>query len=602
MAKTTKLPILVGSKVLSLSGFNLKPNDIDVIGFTGDFLDGKRVDTMTGQMAEYIYDICNSHYSNIVVIGGIEFILPPVELIYAMYKSHIHRILPVTVSQIKNYEVFMKKLRIYLDLRTKLGYKRMDKMIYGVSQEPKKGNFWKKKTESLLSFHVRNIFVIGFGEVNARVGDAHNTLKKPMDKFFKDNVKRFLEHDKLHELVAQSERKTTELLFERYKKKKTDTEMDQKLFAKALLKDRLQTIREEMIVLFLERYLLPTVQQTKKFPLEAQCRTKMMQCSLHFITNLCGDGHHWLRRFAIDHWDLYIIDQYSLENARDICEKVFGKDCIKEPDLKYIKVKELFNDLYENLFNVKKDEEDSDEEDSDEGVDDSDEGVDDSDEDDMEDVVFGKDTKFTFDVLRIINGNEYKCKFKVGSVSLTVEKILAKMKKMDMDHKPLLFMSDNCIVFVHSTIGLMWNDNTWTLFKFNEKCMISQSKGYINENEHYEPPSYATKQKIGFHDKYKINIQLYPLTSDDGKYDLTLTYKTEYTINYYSSNDCEHTMDQGYIKEDISLNYYGNAPHVLEEVFEYIANELIVYPFVGLDENDLDEICSPKLLESDPCR
>lgn len=102
------------------------------------------------------------------------------------------------------------------------------------------------------------IFGSEFDDVNRKLGDAVGLADKPEEAFFKDNVKRYVDHDELHARVARMNRgKVAMPLFRRFQLGDGNVEMDQALFMQATPQDRLDTLKEEIMVLFLERKAIP---------------------------------------------------------------------------------------------------------------------------------------------------------------------------------------------------------------------------------------------------------------------------------------------------------------------------------------------------------
>ena len=163
-----------------------------------------------------------------------------------------------------------------------------------------------------------------FDETNQRVGDTHNPFEKSEDEFFNDNVPRFIEHDKLHEIVAMFFRGCKETMFSRYLTNPTDIEMNEKLFKKAPLEDQVQCIIEEICVLLFERKIIPCIM---KGVVIKDMNAHLQDIRAHFITNLCGNGHHWLRRWCLDHWNTPIgkTTEYKLDNLVQCVYTVLNK-------------------------------------------------------------------------------------------------------------------------------------------------------------------------------------------------------------------------------------------------------------------------------------
>jgi len=292
-----------------------------------DLLIEKNKETNTNLM---ILELCNEHFGektvilseNLKSIG--EVILPPLEILYAIYKSHIHRIIPYTNYQSNNIEIWDKHVRTYEKIRQHLGYKKMDQIIYGgygTYLDPLSN---ENNNETLLDHLTRKIFLARFEDTNQRVGDTKLSMEKTEEDFFNDNVKRYIEHDELHGLVGLHCRNDKKPLFVKYQKNEGTVDLDRKTFIQATLQEQIQIIVEEIMVLLLERKWIPELVKCYKeknmiydgFNLEKK-QKELFEITAHFITNLCGQGHYFLRRFCLDHYkmiaDLRIYDFDGLE-------------------------------------------------------------------------------------------------------------------------------------------------------------------------------------------------------------------------------------------------------------------------------------------------
>lgn len=292
-----------------------------------------------------IYKICNKSNCDLIeLIPGIKFIIAPLDVLYVMYKSHVHRILQLTVNQDQNIDIWHEHVKKYLSIRDKLGYQKMDKILYS--------------KESLTEFNsnLKSLFNMMFDETNERYGDTHIDMGKSNNEFFSDNVERFIDHDELHNKVAQMCRGVTTPLYDNFKKNKDSAELDETLFINGNKEDTYQCIREEIIVLFLERKLIPELVLCYKnlnLP-PPKCsvvkyKKEIKEIIAHYATNLCGKGHYWLRRYVIDHYHIYsVLDTYNFDDIYQLAIKISGinipeevlkytvKDMIKENDEKGI--------------------------------------------------------------------------------------------------------------------------------------------------------------------------------------------------------------------------------------------------------------------------
>jgi hypothetical protein len=392
MQKQEEYPVLIGSQALTRHGFKPDDNnfhqshDWDVImtpeqnhdlrkrherwsysGWYSSFNANEcRVDACKVEDKRLIYDFCNSSVSSKTEklelfdhpdLGKI--LVAPLQLLYALKKAHIHRILQHHSSTLENVKTWREQVFQYLWMREKLGYKKMDAIIYHPNESDSQfvaGDIKtspKKSSESELDYTTRQVFLQEFKAVSARVGDTKISMQKTEEEFFTDGVNRFIDHDELHVKVAQMCRQTDELLFKRFMTGDS-VEMDQELFLSADRTNQIQTIREEIIVLLLERKLIPTMVRNRDFGicyngLDMERRTdEMLEIIAHFMTNLCGQGHHWLRRWCIDHYKFFNagsdtlqnlyphkdIDQIAVEISRiqDLSEKLASMDTVSLAD------------------------------------------------------------------------------------------------------------------------------------------------------------------------------------------------------------------------------------------------------------------------------
>jgi len=83
-----------------------------------------------------------------------------------------------------------------------------------------------------------------------------------------------------------------------------EIEMSKELFFRANLDERINTLREEIMVLYLERVLIPEAVMGNDENDAMTNTIKLNEIIAHFITNLCGNGHYWLRRYCLDHYKL----------------------------------------------------------------------------------------------------------------------------------------------------------------------------------------------------------------------------------------------------------------------------------------------------------
>jgi len=128
----------------------------------------------------------------------------------------------------------------------------------------------------------------------ARFGDRVAKLNVSNEQFFERSARigRIIDHDRIHEMVAYEDRP----LFEKFKTDLTKASLDRKLFEQATLERQLRLVREEAMVIALERYIIPKWPATPVLPEIAYSQALQRVC-----TTLTSG---WFRDFAIDHWPL----------------------------------------------------------------------------------------------------------------------------------------------------------------------------------------------------------------------------------------------------------------------------------------------------------
>ena len=244
--------------------------------------------------------------SNFILFEGSPIIVASDTILYIMKKSHIHRMLRSTSIKSINLNIWKKQVNAYNVLRKRLGYKRMDKLLFN----------------DIISFESK-LFMKRFKEVSTRVGDTTHKFDDA-EEFFNDNVPRVIEHDKLHEETSKLFRLVPEAIFPRFLVKPTDVEMNEELFGEATRADQIACIIEEIYVLLLERQVIPNVIQNHILTID-ELENQLDEIRTHFITNLCGAGHFWLRRWCIDHFDYLIQADYKLQGIVSHAKAIISK-------------------------------------------------------------------------------------------------------------------------------------------------------------------------------------------------------------------------------------------------------------------------------------
>lgn len=358
----TTLSIQIGSKALETYGYPKSESDYDFL-VNNDvakelifkcskkeknliWIDDKVIDlaiiTDTSTTNFDIMEFCNKNQDlckkgNMEHIG--DFLIPPLEILYVIKKSHIHRVISLTGSKYEDINIWKKQMNMYIWMREHLDYKRMDTLVY--EQYKLSGVvssiviiFYDTTTE--LEKFIPVLFRKRFDETNSRIGDTVIDIQKnglTKKEFFNDGVERFVNHDTLHETVSLKCRETTKPLFEKYQNEgevATDTnneiELSKSLFYKATLVEQIQTMREEIMVLMLERkWICELIKCYKENGIqyngydEKQKLNELDDIISHFITNLCGQGHYWLRNFCLDHYkQIGNAESYDLKMLEDI--------------------------------------------------------------------------------------------------------------------------------------------------------------------------------------------------------------------------------------------------------------------------------------------
>jgi hypothetical protein len=251
-----------------------------------------------------IFNICNSFPDKkIIKIHNLfEVIIPPLEYLYAIKKSHIHRILPLTRIQSNDIKIWEKHMKIYLWIRNKMDYKLLDRIIYGSSDYTEPLPESRQDKEKDLYFYTRLIFLKKFNETNKRTGETELSMSMSKDEFFNDNVTRYIiDHDKLHEKIGILCRKDSKPIFAKYQIDPNSVELDLNTFLLAKKEEKINMIVEEVMVLFLERVWLQEIQKFKEKNInylnyvKEKKQRQLKDVISNFVTNLCGMKHYSLK-------------------------------------------------------------------------------------------------------------------------------------------------------------------------------------------------------------------------------------------------------------------------------------------------------------------
>lgn len=623
------LPILIGSGALLYHGYPEKPNDYDLIvdktiASQLALQCEKKIDNMywfgnhkidmiivndNNNTDVKLFELCNQSYDNgtifvdkITICDSIQVLVPPLEFLYAIKKSHIHRILSLTGVQENDIQIWKKHMNMYNWMRQKLDYTRMDWMIYGDKEryaEPLSVNetYEQESVESLdntiytkleprLAYLTRKLFLERFRETNERIGDTEITLQEGEEEFFDDNVERFIGHDELHAKVSSACRDVSdtriEPLFKKYQKNSENVGMDKELYLKAPINDQHQIIREEIMVLFLERKWIPELINCHKKPSipylgynKERKFEELDEIIAHFITNLCGQGHYWLRRFCLDHYEIYShLESYDLEmleqlalqivdlgtnniletlgqiltkidtydgsnapyfkdlyNKIEVCSSnkemghyILSKTCIKESIDYSLNVNRI---IMENLSMY---------------------------DDEYREYKYKSSTVTLREITNnIVDTKLGKCRFEFKNCILN-QQIVDLFNKFDEDNTLLYCYNEHVIFYdIYNNIGLTFDmiNEEWKLFTIKMHMDIKKSK----------------KNK-----SFQISGSIINLQNSELKEEFCNNYTKRCKIYYYYSSEDSCEWENKYVKDRVRyLSSYGNMPKYLGNFFEYIS-------------------------------
>lgn len=331
---TKLLPILLGSRAAKT---NHHSSDYDIIAVSEmQFSDSDaKIDLFNRPYDIELLDYLNNLHSqlDIVDILGHQMIVPPNDILAMIYLTSIVRIIPYSTDHDVNVQIWLKRVSTYNKLRSQIDYQKFDNDIYHNND----GILYKQ-------FHAR------FDHKIQQYGDSIITLEEDSDAFFKDNVKRKFDHDYLHTLVAQMNRGTDALfLFEKFQNK-NNVGLNEELFENGATTEKVHMIQEEMIVLMLERKIIPALELNDEYNLD-YFNTDFNSIASHFATNLCGQKHHFLRKWVLDHFKL-ITDTMSItmdtivNKAYELCQITSNKNI---NPLTYKQMSEESVKIYEQL-------------------------------------------------------------------------------------------------------------------------------------------------------------------------------------------------------------------------------------------------------------
>ncbi len=363
-----KLPVLIGSFAVKPEGIitccNVKEfKDIDIIcdvsiknklpdKYKCIRIDEELILSDNKTSLSLIFDYCNNNKKSLrieKILETIDIIVCPLTLLYALKKSHIHRIIPYFEDDRLNIKIWHKNANQYLYLRENCGidYKLLDEIIY------------QRSVDKIYTEHddiIRDIFYTSFNEISKKIGDTKISLDEDKESFFQDNIERFYDHDKLHVLVAKENRNQIEPIYLKYQTN-ANVNLDKEKFMQDTMKNHIDMFREEIMVLLLERKILPTIINCYAKPMilysgyeKKRFKNDIKEMIAIYATNLCGNGHSWLRNYVIDH--LKYLYGYDLSILEKIAQFVL-KELNINLSLDEIKIQKLkFKPNVKNMHSV----------------------------------------------------------------------------------------------------------------------------------------------------------------------------------------------------------------------------------------------------------
>jgi hypothetical protein len=612
-------PILIGSNALAQYGYTGHVNDFDLIvdneiakriffecdkkidkmAFFSEGNSIRKVDVILceSEANKYIFEICNKKFNekHIVLFGKFEVIVPPLEVLYMIKKSHIHRILQLTANNQQDLEIWKNHMKSYLWMRSKLNYVKMDSMLYG---DKKYGIPLEIKDQLTNDDIYREIFIKKFDDITKRSGDTPISMEKTDNEFFNDRVERFIDHDELHRLVAQMCRQSNKILYEKYKKDKSYANLDMELFLNADPNERIQCIREEIMVLFLERKWIPemikcyveTDIEYKGFNVRVK-KMELDEVIAHYATNLCGQGHSWLRQFVLDHYHILSdLDTYDLSQLEQLVLRISTnkkQESTDKPEFKQ-DVEKINSIIGETI-----------EESKIELTESKVESIKNSNEEEIEEIMNAAvlDHEYLPSIAKYHNFGKNKigsgkCIFKLNAVNVNDLEHEIKLKFCsDKDYSEYMkyFKMIDSDKLIFCDITMVSNDENETSDD-NETnddnqtarfwiYSVDQNFGfYIDERYEKRPMTIfnlcinGEKNGLSFSGKYCVIglKQKYKFT-----YDLTKNFRNHY---YYSELDPGCGWRNPLIYQTKYLSSYGSAPYSLNVLFEKIARYFLNLP------------------------
>jgi hypothetical protein len=264
---------------------------------------------------------------------SLEVIVCPSIYLTMIYLTSVIRIIPYSESQQTNYEIWHKRMKTYNSVRSKINYKDFDKMI--MDNDTFIGSQYKQRFDDKIRIY----------------GDAIITLEEDQEAFFKDNVERPFDHDYLHTIVAKLVRNEETLLFLKFQEKHT-VGINELLFENGDFNEKITMFQEEILTLMLERKIIPSLDLEKTYNID-QFHDDLRSISSHFATNLCGKGHHFLRKWVLDHYfaimNIEVFDIILVNKAYELCKVAMENNNITKF---YNGLSEESNEMYDKIIKL----------------------------------------------------------------------------------------------------------------------------------------------------------------------------------------------------------------------------------------------------------
>lgn len=219
------------------------------------------------ETSRMLHELSTDNYTN---IGPFLIKIPPLDYLYAMKKAHIGY--PVNWEKnISDYHRFK---------------------ALGIKLSPEAYNFYTARK----------------AEIETRFS-THVNLKVSNDKFFGQyDINRYYNHDDLHEWVKHED-------VPMYKKIKHDQDMalcNYELWQELSYSQKLNTVREEVYSIALERVMIPFIMTRNKF----YDYHKAYEWALMRVSTTLTKG--WFKEFAIENWPMLRDCQLNLV---DVCRE-----------------------------------------------------------------------------------------------------------------------------------------------------------------------------------------------------------------------------------------------------------------------------------------